>query len=94
MSNYIQVIDDKVVAFVGPKATSVYAMRVLSVALEGYTKHGMLLNRAYTPKAMLQAAERWTGQSFKGKDKYNEAAQAVRLKADDTQREFLEVRRG
>lgn len=91
--NYIQVRDGKVQSFVGPKAIDVFTMRVLASALKLYAETGMKANRAYTPKAMMDAAARWTGQKFKSRD-YVGAAKAVALKADDTQREFVEVRRG
>lgn len=91
--NYIEAKDGKITSFVGPKAVDVYAMRVLAMGLRGYALHGIMPNRAYTPTAMLRAAERWTGQKFK-RGQYMEAAAAVALKADDTQRQFVEVRRG
>lgn len=90
MTDTINVTKDQVTSFVGPNAVNVYAMRVLSVGLEGYAKYGIVPNRAYTPTAMLQAAERWTGKKFK-RGQYFEAAQAVRLAADDLQREKVTV---
>ena len=49
----------------------------IASALRLYARSGMRVNRAYTPKAMLAAAEQITGQVFKGKNKYMAAAQAL-----------------
>jgi hypothetical protein len=65
-------------------------MRVLASALRLYAQTGMKANTAYTPSAMLRAAERWTGQKFK-RGQYLEAAKAVALVADDLQRLKVQV---
>jgi len=64
-------------SFNGPEAVSVYAMTVLASGLRLYAKTGMQPNRAYTPKAMMSAAERYTGRKFKARD-YEGAAQALK----------------
>ena len=42
----------------------IYQMLVIKKALELYAKHGIKANRAYTPRAMIQTAERLTGRHF------------------------------
>lgn len=68
-------------SFNGPDAVNVYAMTVLASGLRMYAKTGMRPNRAYTPKAMMAAAERHTGRKFKARD-YEGAAQALKEAAD------------
>lgn len=62
--------------FNGTAAVNVYAMTVLASGLRLYAKTGMKPNRAYTPKAMMAAAEMHTGQKFKARD-YLGAAEAL-----------------
>ena len=66
-------------SFVGAGAVDVYAMAVLAAGLRLYAKTGMKPNRAYTPKAMMAAASRHTGQTFKARD-YLAAADALTAK--------------
>lgn len=57
-----------------------YAMLAIAHGLRLYANTGLRPNRAYTPKAMMAAAERYTGQTFKPRA-YLEAAEALRAKA-------------
>jgi hypothetical protein len=41
-----------------------YQIIVIKKAPEMYAKHGMQVNRAYTPRAMIAKAEELTGQKF------------------------------
>jgi len=66
-------------SFVGPDAVNVFAMAVIASALRLYAKTGMKANRAYTPKAMMKAAESHTGLKFKARD-YIGAAEALEAK--------------
>jgi hypothetical protein len=67
--------------FVGSDV-DIFALIVVSSALKTYATSGLRMNRAYTPKAMLEAAERYTGKTFKGKEKYKEASVALSALAD------------
>ena len=62
--------------FSGPRAVDVFAMLTLASGLRLYAKTGIKPNRAYTPKAMMRAAERHTGMVFKPRD-YESAASAL-----------------
>jgi hypothetical protein len=73
---------EKGVSFSGPRAVSVYQCLVVASALELYAKTGMKANRMYTPTNMLAVATKITGQTFKGKTKYTDAAAALRAVAD------------
>lgn len=53
------------ISFVGADATKLYSATVLKSALRLYAKTGMKVNRAYTPSAMLAAAERITGKTYR-----------------------------
>lgn len=66
-------------SFVGPRAVDVFAMAVMVSALRLYAKTGIRANRAYTPKAMIECATRWTGHKFKARD-YEGAARALEQK--------------
>jgi hypothetical protein len=55
-------------SFVGEEAVNVFAMAALSSGLRLYAKARILPNRGWTPKAMMQAAERYTGMKFKARD--------------------------
>ena len=55
-------------------------MLTIAAALEMWHKHHIRANRAYTPMAMMQTAEKLTGLRF-GKREYMKAAQALREKA-------------
>lgn len=59
--------------FSGPAAVNVFGMKVLASGLRLYAKTGMKPNRAYTPKAMLEAAGRYTGKTYK-RGEYERAA--------------------
>jgi hypothetical protein len=68
-------------SFVGPAQIEIYRATVIGSALKLYAKTGLKVNRAYTPKAMMQAAEQITGQKFKARD-YQGAADALKVWAD------------
>lgn len=63
-------------SFTGREAVDVFAMAVIASGLRLYAKTRMQPNRAYTPTAMLRAAERHTGRKFK-RGQYLEAAEAL-----------------
>jgi hypothetical protein len=81
MTNSITHFGNGGVSFSGPKAVNVYVCAALALALEMYAKHGIKVNRAYTPKNMIAAAERETGLKFKPRD-YLGAAKALRETKD------------
>jgi len=64
------------------KGVNVYAATVIASALRLYARTGIKVNRAYTPSAMLAKATEYTGQTFKGRDKYQQAAEALKQWAD------------
>jgi hypothetical protein len=66
--------------FAGPKGVDVYVLTVLASGLTLYAKSGMMPNRAWTPKRMMQAAANHTGKKFKARA-YLEAAEALKAKA-------------
>jgi len=68
-------------SFSGPEAVNVFAMITIASGLRLYAKTGMKPNRAYTPKAMMAAATRYTGLTFKARD-YLGAADALKAAAD------------
>jgi hypothetical protein len=63
-------------SFAGSDVNIFRALAVAS-ALRLYAKTGMKVNRAYTPKNMLAVATAETGRTFKGANKYNDAADAL-----------------
>jgi hypothetical protein len=58
-------------------AVNAYAALTIAQALKLYAQTGMKVNRAYTPKAMMQMATKVTGQKFAARD-YLGAADALR----------------
>ena len=64
---------------VGPDAVNLFRAVNLKVALSLYARSGMRMTRAASPSVMLKMAEEYTGRKYKGKDKYNEAAEGVRV---------------
>lgn len=65
----------------GPVAVSIVRAMIIRRALLFYAKTKMQVNRAYTPKAMLDAAAGITGLKFK-RGQYVVAADALKLWAD------------
>lgn len=63
-------------SFVGPEAVDVFAMAVIATGLRLYARTGIRPNRAYTPKAMMAAATRYTGLDFAPRA-YEKAAEAL-----------------
>ena len=66
--------------FVGSDVNIFRAIAIAS-ALRFYSKTGMRVNRAYTPKAMIAAASQMCGRTFKARD-YIGAAEALEALAD------------
>jgi len=60
-----------------PEQINAYRALVIAKGLEMWAKHKMKLNRAYTPKNMMQAAAEITGKKYKARD-YLVAAQDIR----------------
>lgn len=65
--------------FAGPDAVNLFRAAYVKSALSMYARSGMLMTRGATPTALLRMAEEYTGRKYKGKDKYNEAAEGVRI---------------
>lgn len=68
----------------------VFAMLALASGLELYAKAKIIPNRAYTPTAMLKAANNWTGCKFR-RGQYMMAAQALRAKAAEVRSTLQET---
>jgi len=62
--------------FSGEKEVDIYRAVVIKQALQLYAKTGMKVNRAYTPTAMLKAAEGITGITYK-RGQYEKAASDI-----------------
>ena len=84
MSDYLERTNNGT-SFVGSDV-EIFRLTALASGLAMYAKHKILPNRAWTPKNMLVAAERATGQKFTGKDKYFAASAACATKADELKR--------
>jgi hypothetical protein len=65
--------------------------KTIAIGLETWAKHKMKVNRAYTPKRMMAAAEKITGQKFKAGD-YLGAARAIRSLVEAERRMILRQR--
>ena len=63
--------------FVGQDQVSIYVAITLESGLKLWSKHKILPNRMWTPKAMMLKASAITGQKFKARD-YEGAAMALR----------------
>lgn len=55
---------------------TIYQAVAIKIALQTYARHKILVNRAYTPKAMMATASRITGKTFRPRD-YLGAAKAL-----------------
>ena len=73
--------DGSASSFVGRDAVSLFAAAALQSALGLYAKTGMMVNRAYTPSAMLAAASRTTGKTYK-RGQYQQAADDLKVWCD------------
>jgi len=73
--------------FSGQVSVSVFQCLTIASGLDMYRKFKMMPNRNYTPKAMMDAASRITGQKFKARD-YEGAAIALRALAEKTKNEI------
>jgi len=60
-----------------PEQINAYRALVIAKGLETYAATGMKLNRAYTPKNMMKAAEGITGKKYRARD-YTIAAMDIR----------------
>lgn len=65
------------IAFTIPSQIAGYRALVIAQALTMYAKTGMMVNRAYTPTAMLKAAAGITGKTYK-RGQYELAAADIR----------------
>jgi hypothetical protein len=65
--------------FAGPDAVNLVRAVHVKTALSMYAKHKMLMTRGANPTSLLLLAKEYTGKTYKGKDKYNEAAEGVRI---------------
>lgn len=79
MSDYIERTNGGQ-SFVGSDVNIFRALTIAS-ALEFYAKTGMKVNRAYTPTAMIKAANEMTGHRYR-RGQYTAAALALRELAD------------
>lgn len=68
-------------AFEGKGAVNVYRATALAAALRLYAKTGMKVSRAYTPTAMLKAANEITGHVYR-RGQYAAAAEGLKEWAD------------
>jgi len=67
--SYLQIDGSgNITSYVGPEATEAFRAITIAHALRLYAKSGMKVNRAYTPKRMMQVASAMTGHSYKARD--------------------------
>jgi uncharacterized membrane protein len=66
-----------------------YQMTAIKVALRAYAKHGMKINRHWTPSRMMAQAERLCGCKFK-RGAYLEAASVLEKVAEKRKKEIEE----
>lgn len=59
-----------------PYGVRMHQLLAIKVGLRAYAKHGLRVNRMYTPKRMMEMAAKLTGQKFKARD-YAGAADAL-----------------
>lgn len=88
--SYIQIKNGKCTGYVGEKAVECYRAYVIASALKLYADTGMKANRAYTPTAMLKAANEITGHVYR-RGQYNAAAMALIEWADKRKAELPKV---
>ena len=65
MESYVTVTNGKTTGFIGPDAVMLFQTIALRHAIDFYINHKMRVNRAYTVSAMLDAASRTTGNTYK-----------------------------
>lgn len=70
---------------------SLYQITAIKVALRAYARHGMKVNRAYTPKNMLAKATELTGVTFK-RGEYLRAADELEKLSIRLQKEMMAAR--
>jgi hypothetical protein len=67
--SYLQIDGSgNITSYCGPEATEAFRAITIAHALRLYAKTGMKVNRAYTPKRMMQVAASMTGRSYKARD--------------------------
>jgi len=75
--SYLEISDGST-SFVGKDAVMLMRNTALKVALNSYAKHKLIMNRAWTLKAMLQAATGVTGIKYKRSEAAKAAADVGR----------------
>jgi hypothetical protein len=73
------VINKSFTAYVGEDAVNLFRAIALKASLKMYADCGMLPNRNITPTMLLKMATGYTGHTYKGANKYLEAAEGVRI---------------
>ena len=64
---------------VGPDAVNLVRAAYLKTALSMYARSKMLMTRGATPTVLLSMAKEYTGKTYKGANKYHDAAEGVRV---------------
>ena len=70
------IVKEQIVVLTG-REIDWFRAKAIAIGLETWAKHKMKVNRAYTPKRMMEAAEKITGKRFKRGD-YIVAARTLR----------------
>ena len=70
------------VTLVGPDAINLMRAATVKQGLLMYDRSKMLLTRGATPTMLLALAKQYTGKTYKGKDKYQQAAADVQVWID------------
>lgn len=68
--------------FAGPDAVNVVRAAHLVSALKLYAKTGMRMTRHASPSVLLALAKEFTGKDYKGRNKYEDAADDVKVWLD------------
>ena len=76
--------------YAGPDAVNLVRAVHLKAALSMYAKTKMLMTRGATPTMLLVMAREYTGKTYKGANKYHDAAEGVQVWID-TMRAALPV---
>lgn len=63
--NAIHLRDGKVSSYIGPDAVEVFRAKAIKAGITMWAKTGMRPNRHWTPTAMIQAAGRITGKTYR-----------------------------
>jgi hypothetical protein len=89
--NQIKIHADGGMTFSGEKATRIYQAAVLAKGIELLRKHGIRVNRSFTPTNMIARAQEITGQKFKPRA-YAEAQAALEAWIERAKAEIEMVR--